>query len=268
MPWCVGRHLSAYLRQNQGRHITNISMNTNSNTTARLAPRGVLWASINLGNPVLAHQDAAGQPAGLTVDLARTLAQRLGVPLELLAFHNAADSVKAVEAEEADIGFFAIDPLRGAQIAFTAPYVLIEGCYVVPASSPLRKTGEVDQPGIRVAAGAGSAYDLYLSRELKHAQIIRSDKPNAVVGNFIAQKLDVAAGVRQVLETEARRNGGLRFLPEPFMVIRQAVGLPKSRGEAAATVLVEFVEDMKASGFVAERLAAHKVKGAKVAPAA
>ncbi|CAN7243374.1 ABC transporter substrate-binding protein [Rhizobacter sp. LjRoot28] len=234
-----------------------------------LAPTGVLRAAINLGNPILAATDpGTGQPRGVSVDLARALAGRLGVALEPVVFQAAGRSVEAVTAEEADIGFFAVDPLRGAGIAFTPPYVLIEGCYLVRDASPLRQNEEVDRPGHRVAVGLGSAYDLHLSRELKQAAIVRAATSPTVVDTFVAQGLEVAAGVRQQLEADARRIGGLRLLEGHFMVIRQAMGLPRGRGEAAARYLVDFIEAMKASGFVADALGRHGIEGASVAPAA
>ncbi len=231
-------------------------------------PTGRLRASINLGNPILANKDArTGEAVGVSVDLARAFADRLGVPLELVVLDTAGKSVDAVRQEQADIGFFAIDPLRGQEIAFTGPYVLIEGCYLVRTDSPLQRNEEVDQPGLRVTVGGGSAYDLYLSREIKQAQLVRAPSSPAVVETFLAQGHDVAAGVRQQLEADARRFPGLRLLPERFMVIRQAMGCPKSRGQAASDALTAFVEEMKASGFVADALQRHAIQGAAVAPA-
>ena len=230
-------------------------------------PEGVLRASINLGNPILANADpVTGEPGGVSVDLARAFAERLGMVLELVVFDAAGKSVQAVADERADIGFFAIDPVRGAQIAFTQAYVLIEGSYLVRNSSPLQANDEVDRAGRRVAVGKGSAYDLYLTRELKEAEIVRAPTSPTVVQTFLEQDLDVAAGVKQQLEADAQKHAGLRLLPGRFMVIQQAMGLPKSRGGAAAAVLGAFVEEMKASGFVAEALARHGVKGASVAP--
>lgn len=239
----------------------------NSTLAATFAPTGRLRASINLGNPILANKDpATGQPAGVSVDLAGALAQRLGVALELLVFDTAGKSVDAVKNERADIGFFAVDPLRGQEISFTAPYVLIEGCYLVREASPLQRNEDVDRQGVRVTVGAGSAYDLYLSRELQHAHIVRAPSSPAVVDAFMEQGLEVAAGVKQQLQADARRRTGLRLLPGRFMVIEQAMGTPKGRGQAAAESLRAFVEDMKASGFVANALKRHGIQGATVAP--
>jgi polar amino acid transport system substrate-binding protein len=234
---------------------------------AAFTPTGVLRASINLGNPILANADpAGGDPGGVSVDLARAFAERLGVKLELVVFKTAGQSVEAVTNEQADIGFFAVDPLRGAGIGFTAPYVLIEGCYLVRDDSPLRANEDVDRAGTRVVVGAGSAYDLYLTRELKQAQIVRAPTSPTVVDTFVAQGLDVAAGVKQQLEADSQRFPGHRLLPGRFMVIQQAMGLPKGRGETARQTLAAFVEEMKASGFVAAALAHHRIEGAAVAP--
>lgn len=232
-----------------------------------LAPTGRLRAVINLGNPILARRDAqSGQPVGVSLDLASELARRLGVEPEFLVVEKAADSVAAVTEGRADIGFFAIDPARGAEIAFTAPYLLIEGAYLVRDDSPLQANEEVDRTGTRVAVGKGSAYDLFLTRELKQAEIVRAPSSPDVVPAFLAQGLEVAAGVKQQLEMDAARLSGLRLLPGRFMVIRQAMGTAKASGQEAADYVAAFVEEMKASGFVAAALARHRIAGASVAP--
>ena len=232
------------------------------------APAGTLRASINLGNPILAKRDpVSGEPCGVSIDLARSLAEQLGVGVELVVFDTANQSVLAVREERADIGFFAIDPLRGEGLGFTAPYVLIEGSYLVPEASPIQRNEEVDRPGTRVVVGQGSAYDLFLSRELQHATIVRAPSSQTVVPQYVAQGLDVAAGVRQQLEADLAQHPGHRLLPGRFMVIQQAMGLARSRGEAALDHLAQFVESMKASGFVAEALRRHGIQGASVAPA-
>ena len=231
-------------------------------------PTGKLRASINLGNPILANTDSEGNPCGVSVDLAHAFAQELGVALELVVFDAAGKSVDAVVAEQADFGFFAIDPIRGEQIAFTAPYVLIEGYYLVRSESPLQTNQDVDRAAHRVMVGKGSAYDLYLTRTLKQATILRSPTSPTVVQHFLQEGAEVAAGVKQQLEQDAIREGGLRLLNERFMVIQQAMGTPKSRGAAASAFLSAFVEKMKASGFVADALRRHRIHGASVAPAA
>ncbi len=244
-------------------------MNPDDTVRSAFAPQGKLRASINLGNPILANRDAVtGAPVGVSVDLAHALAERLGLAIELVVFDTAGKSVEAVADERADIGFFAVDPVRGANIAFSAPYVLIEGFYLVRSDSPLRRNDEVDAPGNRVAVGLGSAYDLFLTRALQHATIVRAPSSPAVVQTFIEQGLEVAAGVKQQLESDAARTPGLRLLDERFMVIAQAMGTPKSRGEAAADYLRSFVEEMKRTGFVADALSRHAITGASVAPTA
>jgi polar amino acid transport system substrate-binding protein len=232
---------------------------------AALAPTGMLRASINLGNPVLASLDpATGHPVGVSVDLATELARRLRVPLDMVVSRSAGDSVDKVDNQQADIGFFAVDPARGAQIAFTEPYVLIEGFYLVRDDSPIHTNAQVDQPGITVAVGKGSAYDLFLSRELHYATIVRVPTSPAVVQAFLDQHLTVAAGVRQQLERDAAKAGGVRLLDQRFMVIRQAMGVAKSRGNAAAQYLAGFVQEMRISGFVARSLAKHHIDEAQV----
>jgi polar amino acid transport system substrate-binding protein len=233
---------------------------------ARLAPTGVVRAAINLGNPVLAGIDPANdEPRGVSIDLARELGRQLGVEAELVVVDTAGKAVEAVTQERADVGFFAVDPERGAAIAFTAPYLLIEGCYLVRDDSPLRENGDVDRTGHVVIVGKGSAYDLHLSRELKLATIVRSPTSATVVDDFLAREADVAAGVRQQLEQDAARIGGVRMLDGRFMVIRQAMATPRSRGDGAVQHLRRFVEEMKASGFVTRALVRHGMQGATVA---
>lgn len=236
---------------------------------AAFAPQGTLRASINLGNPILANKDAAtGEPIGVSIDLARAFAQLLGVGIELVVFEKAAASVDAVKNEKADIGFFAIDPARSEGLRFTAPYVLIEGSYLVPTASPLTDNAQVDAKGHRISVGAGSAYDLFLTREIQHAEIVRLQGAGPALAAVRSGDVEVAAGIRQLLEGEAQRTPGVRVLPGRFMVIQQAMGTPASRGADAQALLATFVEHMKASGFVADALKRHRIEGAIVAPSA
>jgi len=233
------------------------------------APSGTLRASINLGNPILANKDAAtGEPMGVSIDLAREFARRLGVGIELVVFEKAAASVDAAKNEKADIGFFAIDPARSEGLRFTAPYVLIEGSYLVREASELTDNAQVDRAGQRISVGAGSAYDLFLTREIRQAEIVRLQGAAAALAALRSGQVEVAAGIRQLLEGEAQREPGVRVLPGRFMVIQQAMGTPASRGAEAQALLAAFVEEMKASGFVADALARHGIEGAIVAPAA
>ncbi len=236
-------------------------------SAALLAPTGRLRAAINLGNPILARRDAAGgQAQGVSVDMATALGGQLGLPVDWLVVESAAQSVQAVTSGRADVGFFAVDPERARGIRFTAPYVLIEGAYLVRDGSPLTDNAQVDRPGTRVMVGKGSAYDLYLSRALASATLVRAPTSPQVVDRFLAEGADVAAGVRQQLQADAARIGGLRLLPGRFMQIDQAMGLPAARGEPAREALAGFVAWAKASGFVAQALERHGIRGALVAP--
>ena len=234
---------------------------------AELAPTGTLRAAINFGNPILAMQDAAtGEPRGVSVDLSHELGRRLGVPVELVQFTSAGKVVEAVRAGQVDIAFVGIDPVRGTDMLQTPPYVIIEGVYLVKNDSPLKTNADVDRAGIRIAVGSGSAYDLFLTREIRFATLVKAPTSPSVTDLFIAQNLEVAAGVKQQLQADATRLPGLRLFDERFMVIQQAMGLPKGR-DAAARYQSAFVEEMKASGFVAAALARHGIKGAAVATA-
>jgi polar amino acid transport system substrate-binding protein len=185
---------------------------------ADLAPAGKLRAAINFGNPILASKDpATGEPRGVSVDLSRELGRRLGVPVQLVTFESAGRVFAAIG--DWDVAYLAIDPARSSEIAFSAPYVAIEGAYLVPAGSSIRANADVDRPGTRVVVGLGSAYDLFLTRELKQATLVRAPTSPAVTDVMVAQKLDVAAGVRQQLESDALRVPGVRLLPGRFMVI-------------------------------------------------
>jgi polar amino acid transport system substrate-binding protein len=233
-----------------------------------LAPSGTLRVAINYGNPILAGLDPVTKEAfGVSVDLARELGKRLDVPVKLVTFPSAGQAVDGLRAGQVDIIFVAIDPVRGADIGYSAAYVVIEGAYMVRNDSTMRSNEEVDRAGIRVAVGAGSAYDLFLKRELKAATLVRAPTSPTVVDLFMSQKLDVAAGVKQQLEMDAKRVPGVRLLPGNFMEINQAMGTPKGR-EAGVKYLGEFVEEMKRSGFVAQSLTKHKIEGAAIAPLA
>lgn len=232
---------------------------------AELAPSGKLRAAINFGNPILAARMPDGSPRGVSVDLSNELGKRLGVPVQLVTFTSAGKVVEAVRDVQVDIAFVAIDPVRGADMLQTPPYVIIEGAYLVRMDSPIQRNEEVDQVANRVVVGNGSAYDLYLTRELKAARLVKAPTSPAVTDVMVAQNIEVAAGVKQQLEADAKRITGVRLLPGRFMVINQAMGLPKGR-EAGARYLAAFVEEMKASGFVATALARHGIEGAAVAP--
>jgi polar amino acid transport system substrate-binding protein len=235
-----------------------------------LAPTGKLRVAINLGNSVLA-QGTPQEPRGITVDLARELSKRLGVPLEMTTFDAAGKVFEAFKAGGLDIAFLAIEPVRAAEIAFSPPYVIIEGNYMVPENSPLKTPAEVDSANVRIAVAKGSAYDLFLTRTLKNAQLVRFGNGNESMDKFVADKLDAAAGVKQPIVAYAKSHPGLRVIEQRFMAIEQAMGTPRARlqgREAAPRYLAAFVEEMKASGFVADALKRHNQPDAAVAPPA
>ncbi|MEV4052488.1 transporter substrate-binding domain-containing protein [Amycolatopsis sp. NPDC049688] len=235
-----------------------------SAVAADLAPTGTLRAAVNLGNPVLAH-GTPEQPGGVTVDIAREAAARLGVPVEFVCFDAARKSFEALTSGAADLCFLAIEPARAAEVAFTAPYVLIEGVYVVAEDSPFTSPADVDRPDVRVGVKQGSAYDLYLTRTLRHATIVRGEDGVTV---FEAQGLEVAAGIRQPMTAYAAAHPGTRVLPERFMEIRQAAGTTPDRRPETIAFLRGLVEELKASGFVAEALRRANQPDATVAPPA
>ena len=234
---------------------------------AELAPTGKLRAAINLGNVVLAQKNAAGELGGASVDVARELARRLGKPIEFVAYDAAGKVTDRVADGVWDICFLAIDPVRGAGIDFTAPYVLIEGAYMVAKDSALTKNEDIDKAGTRIAVGRASAYDLYLTRAIKAATLVRAPSSIEAVELFVKDKLEVAAGVKQPLVAYVKANPAYRVLDGRFMVIEQAMGTLKGR-PAGAAYIRQMIEELKASGFIAASLKASNQPDAAVAPAA
>jgi polar amino acid transport system substrate-binding protein len=233
-----------------------------------LSPTGKLRVGINYGNPVLATRDpTSGDLRGVAVDLARELGRRVGVPVELVGYESAGQMVEGVRSGAWDVAFLAVEPGRAGELSFTAPYIEIEGTYLIPAGSPLGTIADVDREGVRVAVSAKSAYDLFLSRSLKSAQLVRAPDPNASFELLVAGKADVVAGVRQPLLTGAEKLPGSRVLDGRFMAIQQALGFPKDR-DPCAKYLREFIEDVKASGLVAQAIEKAGVRGVSVAPRA
>lgn len=234
-----------------------------------IAPTGRLRAAINLANPVLCSGRApSGRVAGLAADIALALGDRLGTEVELVAFDSARLSVKALQDGEADVGFFAMDPARSQEIHFTPPYIRMEGVYVVPGDSPITAVADIDRPGHRVAVGAGSAYALFLARTLRHAQVVEVATSPEVVETFVLNGYEAAAGVRRQIQRDmAGHRPGLRMLEQPFMAIHQSLAMKRSRGDLACSALNEFIESLKAGGFIAQSLQSHGVEGPAIAPA-
>lgn len=222
----------------------------------------------NLGNPILANENPQTHELyGITIDIAHEIGKRLSLPVKLTPFKTAGNTVDAVKTGDIDLVFVAIDPVRGADISYTPPYIQIEGAYMVKTDSPIHENDQVDALSNEIVVGKGSAYDLYLSREIKNATLLRAASSQAVVDDFMSGKGNVAAGVKQQLESDAKRYEGLRMLPGRFMVINQAIGIPKARPqyEQTTTYLSDLITQLKQSGFVAKSMHEHKIEGAKVA---
>ncbi len=241
-------------------------MNTLSAVINDLAPHGKLRVALNFGNPVLAQRHPeTGEPMGVSVDLAKELARQLGLNIEFVAFDAAGKVFAAAESGTWDIAFMAIDPVRAEKVQFTRPYVIIEGTYMVRADSPLKQIGDVDATGVCVAVGKGAAYDLFLTRSLQHAELVRAATSAAAIELFVAQSLDAVAGVRQPLAAYAAGHSGLRVMNGRFTAIDQAMVTPKGRPLGWQHV-ASFVEEVKANGFVAAALERSGQVDASVAP--
>ena len=231
-----------------------------------LAPTGKLRAGINFGNMLLAAKDpATGNPQGIAVDLAKELGRRLNVPVEIVSYEGAGQLADGAKAGAWDVAFLGAEPERANEIAFSTPYLEIEATYLVPAGSPLRAVADVDREGVRVAISEKSAYDLFLTRNLKSARLMRAPGADASVTLFTAQKMEALAGLKPALLAAAEKIPGSRVLEGRFTVVQQAVGTPKAR-DAGAKYLREFVEDVKASGFVRRAIEKNGIRGVVVAP--
>ena len=236
-----------------------------SSLQAALAPAGTLRVGINYGNPVLAKRDlASGELSGVAVELARELARHLEISLSLVGFESAGKMFEAIKSDAWDVAFLAIDPARADEIDFTPPYLEIEGTYLVPESSQLTSVDGVDSPGVRIGVSAKSAYDLFLSRSIAKAELVRAPNPNAAFELLIDDKVDLVAGVRQHLVANSSKLPGSRVFQGRFMAIQQALGIRK--GRQATEALSDFIEQAKASGFVARIIENASVRGVTVAP--
>jgi polar amino acid transport system substrate-binding protein len=241
-------------------------MTVDQKLVQEIAPTGRLRAALNMGNPVLAHSHTQpGSPAGVTIDLSREFAALLGVEVDFLQCAHAGESGNAVADGQADVAFLAIDPLRAERLVFTAPYVQIEGCYLVRADASMRSAADVDSDGVQVLVGEASAYALFLQRHLKAARLTEVKTSEEVVDAFVANPgIPVAAGVRQQLEADMARHHGLRLLPEPFMVIQQGVAMARTRSSAAHQLLEDFMARQRGSGAIGRALERHGMEGVTV----
>lgn len=249
--------------------VAGCAMTTVSPTVrSDLAPTGRLRVGINHGNFLLVNPGSPhGAPRGIAPDLGAELARRLDVPVEYISFDAAGKTADAVRSGAWDVAFLGAEPQRASEIAFTAAYLEIPVTYLVPAGSPIHALAEVDRAGVRVAVSAKSAYDLFLTRTLKHAELVRAEGLAAAFEDFKTQKLDALAGLRPGLIADAGKLPGSRLLDGQVTAVKQAIGTPKAR-EAGAKYLREFAEDVKASGFVAGLIEKHGVRGVSIAPKA
>ncbi len=233
---------------------------------AALAPTGVLRAGVNLGNFLLVTgRTGSGDPVGVSPDVGATIAERLGVPVEYVCYARPSEVADAAtdETDEQpwDVAMIGAEPARAQKIAFTAAYAEIECTYLVPAGSPISALDEVDRSGMRIAVSAGSAYDLWLTRNLEHAELVRANGIDASLELFLAKRLDALAGLRPRLLDDVAQIPGARLLDGRFSAVQQAVGTPRSRGEAAAVFLAALVEEAKASGLIGRFIERHGVTG-------
>jgi len=233
---------------------------------AELAPGGKLRAALNLANFLLVRKTPEG-PRGIVPDIAAEIGRRAGVPVELVGYESPGQVADAAPGGAWDVAFIGAEPARAASVAFSAAYLEIEATYLVPAGSAIRALEEVDRPGVRIAASARSAYDLYLGRTLKHAQLERAEGLDASFELFASRGLEALSGLRPRLMQDLGKLPGARILEGRFTAVQQAIGTPKARAAAAAW-LRAFAEEIKASGLVAELIARHAVRGVSVAPPA
>jgi polar amino acid transport system substrate-binding protein len=233
-----------------------------------LAPTGVLRAGINMSNFLLVSGTSpSGDPMGVAPDMARAIAERLGVPVAYKKFPRPGELADAADDDAWDIGLIGDEPARAQKIVFSPAYVEIASTYLVPAGSPLRAIEEVDRPGIRIAVTARTAYELWLSRHIRHAELVKSESLDAALEQFAAEKLDALAGLKPRLLKDVEKLPGARILDGQFSAVQQAIGTLRTR-EAGAAFLRGFVEEAKASGLVASLIERHHVQGLSVAPPA
>ena len=239
------------------------------NIAEQLAPTGVLRAGINMSNFLLVTgRTESGDPDGVSPDMARALAERLGVPVKMVPFPTPGELADAAADDVWDIGNIGAEPQRAEKIAFTLAYSEIEATYLVPPGSPIRSIEEVDRPGIRIAVSARSAYELWLSRNIEHAELVLAQGLGAAFQLFVDEGLDALAGLRPGLIGDVEKLPGARILEGQFSAVQQAIGVPRSRPESAAAFVASFVEEAKTSGLVASLIARHGVEGRLMVAAA
>ncbi len=236
-----------------------------SQLVSELAPTGVLRAAINMGNGLLVTgRTASGDPEGVAPDMAAEIARRLNVPVVYVKFDRPSKLADAAGTNAWDIGLIGAEPARAEKIAFTPAYCEIEATYLVPANSQFRTVTDVDRPGSRIAVRRGSAYDLWLERNIKHATLLRSEAADGPFNQFVAERLEALAALRPQLLEDVKKLPGSKILPGNFTSVQQAIGTAKSNA-AGAAYLRDFVAEAKRSGLVARLIEKHRVVGLSVA---
>jgi polar amino acid transport system substrate-binding protein len=230
----------------------------------QLVPSGTLRVGVNLGNFLLVSKQGADGIGGIVPDLAQELARRLGVAVKLVTYPQAGPVADAATTGAWDVAFIGAEPQRASAIDFTEPYIEIEATYLVPDGSPIRSVAEVDRKGVRIAVASRSAYDLWLARNIKLAELVRAEGIEGSYQLFVKQKLEVLAGLKPRLLQDREKLPGARILEGRFTAVQQAIGTPKGR-PAAAAYLRDFAKDIKASGLIARLIERHNVQGVSVA---
>lgn len=239
-----------------------------SDTKTELAPKGRLRVGVNHSNFLLSTRDSvSGAYSGIVIDLAAEIARRLNVPFEVVGYKNPGLMADAAQSDQWDIAFMGSEPARANVIAFSSAYLEIDAGYLVPPGSPIQNIDEVDRDGVRIALMDKSAYDLYLSRHIKHATLIRVPSIDASFEVFMRDKLEVLAGLKPRLTSDAANLPGSRILDGRFTAIQQSIGTPRGR-DAGAKFLLDFAEEIKANGMVEASIAKHGIRGVSVAAAA
>ena len=243
-----------------------MSESASKRVVEELAPTGILRAGINMSNMLLVTgRTESGDPAGVAPDMAAEIARRLGVPIAYVKYEKPSLLADAAGTGAWDIGLIGAEPARAEKIAFTAAYCEIEATYLVPENSPFKTAAEVDRAGARISVKRGTAYDLWLERNIKHATVLRSDTPEGPINQFVAEKLEAMASLRPALLEDVKKVPGTKILPGNFTAVQQAIGTAR-KNTAAAAFLSDFVAEAKSSGLVARLIEQHHVKGLSVAP--
>lgn len=230
---------------------------------SQLAPTGTLRVGVNHGNFLLVQKNPDGSIRGIVADLAAEMGKRLGVPVEFIHYPGAGQLADSASSGAWDVGFLGAEPQRAEEIQFTAAYLEIPATYLVPAGSPIRKLEEVDRKGVRIAVAQKSAYDLYLSRSIRNAELVRAEGIQGSYDLFVGRKLDALAGLKARLLSDVETLPGARILEGQFTSVQQAVGTPKGHG--GADFLRDFVADLKSSGLVARTIEKHGIRGVSAA---